>query len=255
MNKRQEEIITYLYRFRFLTRYQLQSLMQQKYYSRLVIWLNDLTKNNYIKRFYNHNLTNSPAIYSLDNQSCKYLKENSLRLKIKTKALDNVWREDKLTAQFRFHCLTLADCYTSILETTKKSNAELHFYAKNDLQNIKYLIIPHPDAYFYIKEPNGAKKYYFLDIFDYYCNNQKFNKRIQKYIDYYDDGYWQDQTGCKFPEVIFVVSDDRSYSYLNWYLPKVLEDDDDINFYLISKTQIKTKGFNKDSLKKMVVED
>ena len=119
MNKRQEEIITYLYRFRFLTRFQLQSLMQQKYYSRLVIWLNDLTKNNYIKRFYYHNLTNSPAIYSIDNQGRKYLKDNSERLKIKTKSLDKVWRDEKLTTQFRFHCLTLADVYVSLLETSK----------------------------------------------------------------------------------------------------------------------------------------
>ena len=255
MNKRQEEIITYLYRFRFLTRPQLQSLMQQKYYSRLVIWLNDLTKNNYIQRFYNHNLTNSPAIYSLDNQSRKYLKDNSERLKIKTKVLDKVWRDDKLTTQFRFHCLTLADVYVSLLETIKKSNAELTFYTKNDLQNIKYLIIPHPDAYFNIKELDGVKKYYFLDIFDYFANNQKFNKRIQKYLDYFDDSYWQDQTGCPFPEIIFVVSDERSYSYLNWYLPKVLEDNDEINFYLITKTKIKTEGFNKNSLKKILPED
>ncbi len=255
MNKRQEEIITYLYRFRFLTRFQLQSLMQQKYYSRLVIWLNDLTKNNYIKRFYYHNLTNSPAIYSIDNQGRKYLKDNSERLKIKTKSLDKVWRDEKLTTQFRFHCLTLADVYVSLLETIKKSNAKLAFYTKNDLQNIKYLINPHPDAYFIIKELSGVKKYYFLDIFDYFANNQKFNKRVQKYLDYFDDSYWQDQTGCNFPEVIFVTSDERSYSYLNWYLPKVLEDNDDVDFYLISKQQIKTNGFNKSSLKKMLPED
>jgi hypothetical protein len=229
--------------------------MQQKYYSRLVIWLNDLTKNNFIKRFYNPNTVSCPAVYSLDNKSRKFLKENSQRLKIKMKTLDNVWRDDKLTAQFRFHCLTLADVYISLLETIKKSKAKLHFYTKNDLQNIKYLVIPHPDAYFYIKELNGTKKYYFLDIFDYYTNNQKFNKRIQRYLDYFDDDYWQDQTGCPFPEVIFVVSDERSYAYLNWYLPKVLEDNDEVNFYLISKAKIKTEGLNKNSLKKMEPED
>lgn len=255
MNKRQEEILILIYRFRFLTRAQIQSLIQQKYHSRLVTWLNDLTKNNYLKRFYNPNTVSYPAVYSLDNQGRKYLKDNSQSLKINLKALDKIWRESKLTIQFRYHCLTLADGYISLFETTKKMGSELHFYTKNDLQNIKYLIIPHPDAYFCIKEPNGIKKYYFLDVFDYYANNQKFIKRIQKYLDYFDDGYWQDQTDCPFPEVIFVVSDERSYSYLNWYLPKILEDSDDINFYLISKEKIKKEGFNKNSLRKMEAKD
>lgn len=255
MNKRAKEILIYLYRFRFLTRFQIQSLTCQKYYSRVVIRLDDLLKKNFIKRFYNPNLVNSPAVYSLDNQGRKYLIDNCESLKLNKTALDKVWRISKLTSQFRNHCLTLADCYIALKDTITKLGSTLHFYTKNDLQNIKYLIIPHPDAYFFIQELSGIKKYYFLDIFDFYTNNLKLKKRIQNYLDYFDDNCWQDQTGCSFPEVIFVTCDDRSYSYLNWYLPKVLEDNDDINFFLISKQQIKINGFNKESLKKMEAED
>jgi hypothetical protein len=149
----------------------------------------------------------------------------------------------------------LADGFLSLDKTIKNSGAELHFYTKNELQNIKYLIVPHPDAYFYIKESDGSKKYYFLDIFDYYVDKQKINKRIQRYLDYFDEAYWQDQTGCPFPEVIFIVSEEKSFSYLNWYLPKVLEDNEEINFYLITKEKMATEGFNKNSLKKIEVED
>jgi len=255
MNKRQEEILIYLYRFRFLTRFQIQSLTCQKYYSRAVSWLDDLLKKSFIRRFYNPSLVTQPAVYALDNQGRKYLLSNFQKLNIKKVALDKVWRINKLSVQYRNHCLTLADSYIAIKETIKKTGAILHFYTKNDLVNIKYLINPHPDAYFHIQESNGAKKYYFLDIFDYYTNSLKLIKRIQRYLDYYDDGYWQDQTNCNFPEVIFVTSDERTYAYLNWYLPKVLEDNDDINFFLISKLLIKTKGFSKDSLKKIVAED
>ena len=255
MKKRATEILIYLYRFRFLTREQIQGLMDQKFHSLTISRLNDLLKNNFIKRFYNPNLVNSPAVYSLDNFGRKYLKDNYKDLNLNKTALDKVWRVNKLTAQFRNHCLTLADVYISLKKTVTKLGSKLSFYTKNDLQNIKYLIIPHPDAYFFIQEISGLKKYYFLDIFDFYSNPQKLKNRIQQHLDYFDDNYWQDQTGCSFPEVIFVTSDNRSYSYLNWYLPKVLEDDDDINFYLISKQQIKINGFNKESLKKMVPED
>ena len=75
MNQHQEEILVLIYRFRFLTRIQIQKLICQKYYSRLVIWLNDLINNNYLKRFYNQNKINSPIIYSLGNQGRKYLKD------------------------------------------------------------------------------------------------------------------------------------------------------------------------------------
>lgn len=249
MNNHQEEILVLIYRFRFLTRIQIQKLICQKYYSRLVIWLNDLINKNYLKRFYNSNRINSPIIYSLGNQGRKYLKDKGY------KNLDKVWREEKISLGFKYHCLTLADGFLSLDKTIKNSGAELHFYTKNELQNIKYLVIPHPDAYFYIKESDGSKKYYFLDIFDYYVDRQKINKRIQRYLDYFDEAYWQDQTGCPFPEVIFIVSEEKSWSYLNWYLPKVLEDNEEINFYLITKEKMETEGFNKNNLKKIEVED
>ena len=255
MKNKEKEILIYLYRFRFLTREQIQELMEQKFHSLTISRLNDLLKNNFIKRFYNPNLVNCPAVYSLDNQGRKYLIENRKELNLNKTVLDKVWRINKLTTQFRNHCLTLADVYLALKDTVAKLGVTVSFYTKNDLQNIKYLITPHPDAYFYVKDSSGFKKYYFLDIFDFYTNNLKIKKRIQQHLDYFDDNYWQDETGCNFPEVIFVTSDERSYSYLNWYLPKVLEDNDDINFYLISKQQIKTNGFNKASLKKMVPED
>lgn len=255
MKNKEKEILIYLYRFRFLTREQIQRLTDQKFHSLTISRLNDLLKNNFIKRFYNPNLVNSPAVYSLDNQGRKYLIDNYKDLKLNKTVLDKVWRINKLTTQFRNHCLTLADVYISLKDTVAKLEATVSFYTKNDLQNIKYLITPHPDAYFYVKDSSGFKKYYFLDIFDFYTNNLKLKKRIQQHLDYFDDNYWQDETGCNFPEVIFVTSDERSYSYLNWYLPKVLEDNDDVNFYLISKQQIKINGFNKASLKKMVTED
>ena len=255
MNKRAVEILINLYRFRFLTREQIQKLLNQKYYSRIVAWLNDLLKKSVIKRFYNPNIVNSPAVYSLDNNGRKYLRDNCQNLKINKTVLDKVWRIDKLSAQFRTHCLTLADCYLALKETVSKTGASLNFFTKNDLVGIKYLINPHPDAYFYIQESNGVKKYYFLDVFDFYTDTRKITKRIQKHLDYFDDNYWQEQTGCQFPEVILVTSDQKAYSYLNWYLPKVLEDNDEINFYLISKIQIKTEGINKESLKKIIEKD
>ena len=113
MKKRAKEILIYLYRFRFLTREQIQGLMDQKFHSLTISRLNDLLKNNFIKRFYNPNLVNSPAVYSLDNFGRKYLKDNYKDLNLNKTALDKVWRVNKLTAQFRNHCLTLADVYIS----------------------------------------------------------------------------------------------------------------------------------------------
>lgn len=255
MNKREKEILFYLYRFWFLTREQIQKLLDQKHSSRTAVWLDNLLKKGFIKRFYNPSLVNRAAVYTLDNGGRRYLIDSSKDLKLNKTTLDKVWRSNKLTNQFRFHCMTLADCYIALKETVSKTGANIKFYSKNDLVGIKYLVNPHPDAYFYIQETNGTKKYYFLDIFDFYTNNLKLTKRVQKYLDYFDDGYWQDQTGCQFPEIIFLTSDKKSYSYLSWHIPKVLEYNDEVNFYLISKIQVKNKGINKETLKKMVIED
>ena len=76
ITKKQLEILTLLYRFRFLNRSQIQKLLNQKDFKRIIINLNQLTNTNYIRRYYNSKTVTVPAIYSLGLNGKKYVKEN-----------------------------------------------------------------------------------------------------------------------------------------------------------------------------------
>lgn len=255
MTTRQQEILHHLYIFRFLTRNHLQTLLNHKQYNRIIIWLNELTETGYIKRYYDKKKITEPAIYSLGNKGRKYLKQNAVDLKIKTNLLDRIWRESTLSKQFRDHCLQVADLYLSLVKLTAKSNATLHFYTKTDLNGLKYLILPYPDAYFSIKEENGRTKTYFLDIFDELPARMMLRKRVRQYFEYFEANYWQDHNTNPFPTIIFICPDNRSLNYLTTHIQTHLNDEPDLEFYLSTKDVIHRLGFCREALQKVVPQE
>jgi len=253
VNKNHETILIYLYRYRFLKREQLQKLFKHKNHRTILLWLNQLTKTDYIRRYYNPKTINTPALYSLGLKGRAYLKENKRRLKISLTHLNRIWREPELSLQFRYNCLLIADIYLSLEKLIETTGAKLRFFTKSDLYSVKDLPLPHPDIFFHIEEIDGVKKYYFLDIFNYFTHQIKFKKRIEQYYDYYDEDTWQESTDDRpFPTIIFVCSDKRSYNYINWYLRENLLEDDNLDFYLTTKKILNTEGLTRHALKKVM---
>ena len=246
MNKREEEILVNLYRFRFLTRGQLQRLLKQSYHSRLVVWLKELLNKKYIGCLEKRGKITDSYIYFLENNGRKYLKN----LELNKKGLNKLWRNDKTSQQQQNHCLAIADVFMALSDTVEKAGKKLRFFTKTELIGYSGLVVPHPDAYFHIKENKNLQIFYFLDIFNAFVNKWQLIKRLDKYQDYYDEDIWQEQVKKDFPEVILVLSDISSYFFLKKYLPKIIENYD-FSVYIISLDMIKNKGFNKETLTKI----
>lgn len=255
MTKRLPEILYNLYRFRFLTGHQIQPLLNHKHYNRINIWLNQLTDNGYIRRYYDKKNVTAPAIYSLGNNGRKFLLEHSKELKVKPQLLNRVWRESTLSKQFQEHCLLVADIYLSLMKLTNKTKAILRFYTKPELSGLKYLILPNPDAYFSIEETNGHKKAYFLDIIDPLPARMILRKRIRQYTEYYDNEYWQDHNRIDFPSIIFICPDARSRNYLNTHIGEKLLEFPDMAFYLAIREDIHKSGLSRDVLQKVIAKE
>lgn len=253
MNTQQDHILQHLYTFRFLNRNQIQQLLGHKQFNRIIIWLNELTESQFIRRYHNPKTVTIPALYSLGLKGRKYLKDNPEFKQIKTSVLDRVWREQTLSTQFREHCLFIADCYLSLTKLVKTTGATLHFYTKTDLVGLKYLILPHPGVYFSIEEPSGNKKSYFLDVFDDLPARMVLRKRIRQYFQYFENSYWQDHNKNPFPSIILVCPDSRSHNYLNIHIQKQLEKNIELSFYLSLKSDIKSKGLSREVLFKVKI--
>jgi hypothetical protein len=254
LKHRQEQIILYLYHFRFLNRSHIQQLLGHKHFNRIIIWLNQLTTEGYIRRYHNPKTVIVAAQYSLGSKSRKYLLQKSEEKKvdkenivIQPKLLNRIWREQTLSEQFHTHCLFIADIYLSLLALVKKTRATLYFFTKTDLCGHDYILTPLPDAYIAIKEQNGKMKRYFLDIFDPLPPRMILRRRIKQYVDYYDENTWQETTKHPFPQILLISPDERSKRYLHRYIQKTLEYSD-VEFFLATWEQVKTKGLSREIL-------
>ncbi len=253
LKKRQKEILLLLYRFRFLKRSQLQILLNHKQFSRIIIWLNDLTKNTYVRRYFDQKIAPDVSVYSLGTSARSYFIKHPEE-KMHTKLLDRVWREQKYSLSFRNHWVLLADIYISLLSLTKETGATLKFWTQVDLHGMKYLIKPAPDTFFSITEKSGLVKRYFLDIFDSNPTRGEMYTRISQYIYYFQKQYWQDHNKTSFPIIIFVAPNDWAKGYLQRTTRKLLQQKGiEIEFYLTTWTEIQKHGFNRQTLHKIIL--
>lgn len=241
------EILTLLYRFRFLNRSHIQQLLHHKYSSRINVWLNQLTEENYIRRYFTKSVHALAAVYSLGTKGRKYL-INSKEPSINSRVLDRVWREHLLTIQTRKHLMLIADMFISLQSLAESKQATLNFYTPVDLKGLKHLILPLPDAYFAISEKSGLTNRYFLEIIDDFPDRQKLIKLIWNYFTYYSKHYWQTHTDKPFPHIIIVTPDQRTSKMLFRLIQYKLKSEPRLHFYLLKRQEVVMFGTKKNLL-------
>src|SRR6266446_3671225 len=77
ITNKQSEIVTLLYKHRFLSREHIQQLLHHKLKTRSVSWLKDLKDKEYVVRIYNeHDFVGKtrPAVYYLGLNGIRYLR-------------------------------------------------------------------------------------------------------------------------------------------------------------------------------------
>lgn len=247
LKDKQTEILLNLYRFRFLNRNQIQRLLNHKKHNRIIKWLNELTKEKYVIQEFERKIGAIPSVYCLGTNARKELKK---RKEIKEKLLERVYQEKNSSPEFKAHNMAIADIYLSLIDLTKKHDAKLTFYTTVDLTDMKYLVLPHPDAYFSIQQKEMTKRY-FLDVFNLNASEKWLFKRVKQYFKYYEEDYWQDHNKNPFPEIIFVCFDEKTKKNLIKNIKKGLEDEENLKFSLTTVEEIKNKGLNKDILYKI----
>lgn len=258
LKKRLEEILILIYRFRFLSRPQIQKLLNHKSHTKIFLWLNYLTINNYIKRYYSKKFAGKPAIYSLGTNGRRYFKDFPQIKDINIPLLDRVWEENDYSSTFKKHCMFLTDFYISLSDLVKKvdrGRGRLYFFTKTDLKGVQYLIEKEPDAFFTIEDRNKNAQRYFLEIVDEFTPKRKWQYRISQYLEYFNNGLWQKNMKLLFPEIIIVCPNGyykrRHKEFIKEHLNKVTSE---ISFYLTTKEEIQYQGMNSNILHKVYVE-
>ena len=123
---KQSEILTLLYKYKFLNRIQIQQFLKHKDHRRINSWLKDLTEKEYVKRIWSNRYYERtiPAVYYLAPNSLEYLSEKFL---IKPKYFQKIQEEVKSPETYVGHSLFLAEIGLSFLNknTDEKINTTL----------------------------------------------------------------------------------------------------------------------------------
>jgi hypothetical protein len=233
LTKKQLEILTLLYRFRFLNRSQIQKLLNHKKISCINLWLKDLYGKKIIGRNYSNKLGDNikPAIYYLKTKSKSYLKD---QLEKDDKLMKRIYGEKNRSQKFINHCLLSADFYLNLKKSYMPE--EIFFYTKVDLVNYSDLPLNHPDAYVAIKKDKKINRY-FWEIIDEDTPRFVIRSKIKQYLEYYGANIWQDNTNHPFPKILILCPNDLIKKYLHSFIPRIMEEEnqEEIDFYLSVK--------------------
>lgn len=237
INKYQKQILFLLYRFRFLTISQLQKYFNHKDPHRIKEWLKGLRENKYIYAIKDEKDRTKPYIFCLDTKAKYIIQENE---DCDKSFLERLYKEKKLTDNFKNHCLFIFDIYLFFL-SQKEADARIHFLTQQDLIGYDFFPEELPDVYIAVETKDGSNRY-FLDLYDDYRNKAFLpRQRIKQYITYCEGGNWQANTeNSSFPTILFVLPHEQRKKHIYYYGKALLEKTfEDISLFLTTQDLIK----------------
>lgn len=204
ITNKQSEIISLLYRHRYLSREHIQQLLGHKLKTRSVSWLKDLKEKEYVVRIYNEQdfvAKTKPAVYYLGLNGVRYLR--GLK-SYPDEELRKRYSESKRKQAFIDHCLLLADCCLNVASASNESMAFSYVlpadYADPD-HDYNFLEELKPDACF-IKQKDGERTAYLLQVFSATLPRYSLKKRIKDYVNFLDEEVWHTETGDNDPPIV-----------------------------------------------------
>jgi hypothetical protein len=230
ITKKQLEILTLIYKFRFLTRTQIQTLLKHKNSTRINPWLNDLTTKNYLKRIPRSTklLENTkPSIYYLAKNGRKILLQTNPENYTKTQ-LQNTYRDQVRSEVYRLRCLLIADCYISLLFSTLRRNiCDLTKFttradaAYNRNAQLKQLA---PDSYFEMREiKTGNIKPYALFLLHERTPKYYLRYSLSHIINYRKETIYDSQANSS--HILIICTKERIKKYAEKFLESKLEEE------------------------------
>ncbi len=207
-----------IYKFRFLDRIQIQTLMNHKDARRINVWLKDLVEKKFLGRIYTRKIPENikPAIYYVAINGIHWFEG---RRECNSEILARLKKEPYRSERFRNHCLFLAQIYIDLLKSSNLEFTLKTFETKVDIVNYEEILTPFPDAYItLIKQKGSTKKTnrYFLEATGEGTPRYYLRHRIREYLDYFENH----STSTK---VLLVCPNELTLKFLERFIPQTKE--------------------------------
>jgi hypothetical protein len=228
LTRKQKEILTLIYKHRFLNRIQIQTFLKHKDYKTINLWLKDLRNKQYLEWIYSTDFAEKtkPAIYYLGINGVRYLKT----LDYDVTELRKRYKEADRSRTYIDRCLLLADCClvleknpaTRTLEPEAKPKwaESVYFYeteAEYQQESFFHFLLDNdcgirPNLCFNELENIGhdepvTKHGYLLEIFDATLPRYRLKKRLSNYVAYLDqeEATWKEESLNDHLPIILLV--------------------------------------------------
>ncbi len=204
---KQQEILTLIYRYRFINRTHIQVLLGHKDKRRIISWLKDLREKQYVDWHYDATdfiAKSQLAIYYLSLNSIRFLRELGT---YPNEELRKRYKEPARTQAFIDRCLLIADCCIA-LKAKGNGNLQYEWVLPADYMGFDsdyaFLDELKPHLYF-IKQTDEQTTGYLLEVLDPLMPRYAIKKRIKDYAEYLVSGDWQDETEYDESPVILIA--------------------------------------------------
>jgi len=197
LNVNQLVLLQLMHKFRFVTA---PLLAEHKSVDKSVITrsLQRLKEQGYVDRFYDksYKLLGKPATYFLTKKSINYLKENTA---IDETSLNSHYKNRRVGTPFIEHSLAI---YHTYLDIENQQPDTFDIYTRIEIAGDDSF--PHTPPALYLSRKNPSNKlanHYMLDIFAEDTQFWLIRKRIDQYVEHFEDGNWLES---EYPSIIIL---------------------------------------------------
>ncbi len=245
ITKRQEEIVTHIFRFRFINRIQLQRYFKHKDARRINTWLRDLVEKKYLGRIYSHKLLENtkPAIYYLMNNGIIWIRYNvgeqiPINNELDIKYLKKFYQDRKASKTFVEHCTFIFELYLQLKAADIEDKITYDTQTKTERWITEQMYCTHEDFYerkeyipdlFVEKTLNPLNKHitsstYFIELFDQHVPMYAIKYRISRYIKLKESEKWKIYEGLdrSFPHILLIFPHQQKINMMSHEMNNLL---------------------------------
>jgi hypothetical protein len=256
ITNKQLEILLLIYRFRYINRKQIQTILTHKNHRRILAWLNDLIAQNCIGSIYSKKMPDNtkPTVYYLGRYGRKILQKHFSEIldedgekktdKQAIYQLTKTYKDSQRTEVFRLTCLALVDCYITLLPYEENKAYDTIFSSLTECAN--YSLLKKFDSYLSLQKKRGKEKRY---VFVYITNRtpRRFIRyRIAEIIKYLHKE-WGYETTIPSPTVLLICSNFPIKNYTRKVCESKLKyygNPEKITIQLTTLHEFKAEGFD-----------
>ncbi|HVI69267.1 MAG TPA: replication-relaxation family protein [Magnetospirillaceae bacterium] len=258
LTPRQQTVLILLYKYRFLNRIQIQTLMGHKDYRRINAWLADLRDNHFVEWIYSTDFLekSKPGVYYLGLNGIRWLKEHQDH---PIEEFRKRYRESSRSQGFIDQCVLVADCCIAMdkkaaeSSTTGKNKVHYSYVTQADYADPD-------DSYHFLSESelirpqlcyekttttkdDAIAATYLLEVIEPTMPRYRVRKRLKNYIEYLEEGEWQSETDEDEPNPIamFVCPTLTDMIYCKRATKRLLEEKEgeDIRLWFTTTEKVK----------------